>query len=128
MKIKEDNNNLFVGNNNIFSANNPLGNSITNLETPSVNSAFKVPANVDPEEKKEKTASNIGINDLALTPSGLLLTLINPNPGNIKEGSFRNLPTKRKRSGSNSNLNSLSTAGPNIIYNKYSSLQGDELL
>ena len=119
--MKEDNNNLFVGN-NIFSVNNPLGNSITNLETPSVNSAFKVPANPDAEEKKEKTASNLGINDLALTPSGLLLTLINPNPGNIKEGSLRNIPSKRKRSGSNSNLNSLSTAGPNFIYNKYSTL------
>jgi len=50
-------------------------------------SAYKGTANLEVEEKRERTPSNLGINDLALTPSGLLLTLINPNPGNIKEGS-----------------------------------------
>ena len=37
------------------------------------------------DDRRERNSSNLGINDLALTPSGLMLNLVNPNPGQIRE-------------------------------------------
>lgn len=63
--------------------------------------------------------SNLGINDISMTPSGIMVNLINPNPGNVvsnnpsavgnmlQVGSSQTIGAglKRKRSSSNSNLN-----------------------
>lgn len=42
---------------------------------------LEVEDNNNNNNRRERNSSNLGLNDLALTPSGLILNLINPNPG-----------------------------------------------
>lgn len=73
---------------NVGNLNNLSVNHNTNFESYSLKSGYKSIHNEGDEKPRERVpSSHLGINDLTITPSGLLINLINPNPGSIKENS-----------------------------------------
>ncbi|KAL4485121.1 hypothetical protein ABPG73_015672 [Tetrahymena malaccensis] len=71
--------------------------------------------NLEIEGQRERASSNLGLNELSLTPSGLVLNLINPNPGNIRESSQKLENKKRSASNSNLNVNVNSASNPQLL-------------